>query len=75
MLLHSKLYFVFCLIKFYKVNKKIKNIRFNDFLRYIVFICKMLYCYKLKEFKTFSINNFNVNFFHSLVSDIDKNHL
>ena len=50
MLLHSKLYFVFCLIKFYKVNKKIKNIRFNDFLRYIVFICKMLYCYNLKEF-------------------------
>ena len=45
MLLHSKRYFVFCLIKFYKGNKKIKNIRCNDFLRYVVFIFKMLYCY------------------------------
>ena len=31
--------------KFYKVNKKIKNISCNDFLRSIDFIFKMLYYY------------------------------
>ena len=37
-------------VKFYKVNKKMKNIRCNDFLRYLVLIFMMLYCYYLKEF-------------------------